>query len=174
MDDSIECGCKIASPAYIFAEDEDPSASSLICSSPSLMKTSWLSSSINTLLVGMGGKVGSTDMMMDTMMGGIVGGALTYFFDFVYTFALIMFVIAIVAAVGLILSLATDKMLTRGSRLGLDRVDRITPMDHRYGHSSYDDKDETRKEFGLHVSYSDDQERVLAPVAPHEGTKLLS
>ena len=111
MDDSIECGCKIASPAYIFAEDEDPSASSLICSSPSLMKTSWLSSSINTLLVGMGGKVGSTDMMMDTMMGGIVGGALTYFFDFVYTFALIMFVIAIVAAVGLILSLATDKRI---------------------------------------------------------------
>ena len=176
MDDSIECGCKIASPAYIFAEDEDPSASSLICTSPSLMKTTWLSSTINTLLVAMGGKVGNSNMMMDTMLGGFVGGVLTYFFDFVYSFALVMFVIAIVAAIGLMVSLATEKIMTRGTRGGLDRVERMTPMEHRYSNSSFydDDKEDTRKEFGLHVSYSDDQERVLAPMAPHEGTKLLS
>ena len=139
------------------------------------MTSTWLSSSINTLFVAMGGKVGNSGMMMDTMLGGVVGGVLTYFFDFVYTFALIMFVVAVIAAMGLMLSLATDKMLTRGTRLGLDRVDRMTPMEHGYSHSSYDDdKEETRKEFGLLGSYSVDQERVLTPMAPHEGTKLLS
>ena len=140
MDDSIECGCRVASPAYVFAEDEDPQTASLSCSSPSLMTSS--KDFASSLLIAMGGS-------MTTASDGI----LNYFFDFVYTVAVVMLSVAVLAAAGLMLGMATDKMMIRARR-GPALVTRRVTMDD----------DVMRKE----LTRSQDE-----AAAPHERTKLL-
>jgi len=106
MDSSIECGCKIGSPAYVFAEDEDPKSAATICTSPSLMDSADLATRVWSQLVAIGGGVSH------------IGGPLTYFYDFLYSVAVVMMGIALVSAAALIVGIMTDKLVQRSRRLG--------------------------------------------------------